>query len=107
SQGTIEMLSELCFACGFILLTLNYHPKKYNIIAIGSILVVLFFAIIRARRSLLFMYGNMILFSYLLFVFRSKKMVIILFYSFLFLLLATFYIQNIYKVSDNRFIGFL
>ena len=43
SKGLVENLSALSFSCGFILLTLFYHSKKRQILAVGIILLSLFF----------------------------------------------------------------
>ena len=107
SQGIVEIFSDLSFACGFLLLTYEYHSKKRQLFALGVILVALLFAIIRARRGLLLMYGNMILFSFILYIFHSKMKLLIIYLSIFIALLGAVYISGIYKPHENRIFGFL
>lgn len=107
SQGIIEIFSNLSFASGFLLLTYAYHSKKKQLLALGVILLALLFAIIRARRGLILMYGNMILFSYLLFIFHSKMKLLIIYLTIFIVLLGVVYVSGIYKLHENRIFGFL
>src|SRR5690606_5868797 len=56
SRSIVEYFSKnLAVPVSFILLTYVYHSKKKNIFAIGILLLTLFFALVRARRGLIFM----------------------------------------------------
>ena len=107
SQGIVENLTELSLPIGFILLTYVYHPAKTNLFAIGIIIVTLLFAIIRARRGLVFITFNIILFSYLTYFLGSKRKVLILYFSVLTIILGIFYASNIYNISNNKLLGYL
>jgi hypothetical protein len=107
SQAMVETFSDLSFSSGFILLTYSYHTKKRQLIAIAATLAALLFAIIRARRGLIFMYSNMVVIAYLLYVFHSKLKFLIIYLTLLIALFGAVYISGLYKPTDNRFFGFL
>jgi len=107
SQGIVETFSNLSFSCGFLLLTYAYHSKKKQLLALAIMIFSLLFAIIRARRGLILMYGNMIFFSYILFFFHSKIKLLIIYFTIFIALLGAIYISGIYKLQDNRIFGFL
>lgn len=107
SQGIVEAFSELSFSCGFLLLTYAYHSKKRQLLALGIILLALLFAIIRARRGLIFMYASMIFFSYLFYIFHTKKKLLIIYLTIFIALLGAFYISGIHKLNNSSIFGFL
>jgi len=107
SKGLVENLSALSFSCGFILLTLFYHSKKRQILAVGIILLSLFFLVVRARRGSIFMYCEIIVFSYIMYITRTKKKVLIIFLTAFIALIGTIYISGVYKPFQNRIYGFL
>jgi hypothetical protein len=107
SQGIVEVFSDLSFSSGYILLTYAYHPKKRQLLALAVIVLALLFAIIRARRGLIFMYSNMILISYILYVFRSKMKFLIIFITIFIALLGAVYISGVYRPHESRIFGFL
>ena len=107
SQGVVEVFSDLSFSCGFVLLTYSYHSKKRQLFTLGIIILTFLFAIIRARRGLIFMYGNMMLFSYILFIFHSKMKLLIIYLTIFIALLGAVYINGIYKPHESRLFGFL
>lgn len=73
SQSTIEYFAKtLSIPCGFILFTQKYHSQKINLWALIVMLITLAFAIIRARRGLIFISG-MILFISAIFYFSASK----------------------------------
>jgi hypothetical protein len=105
--GVIESFSDLSFSSGFILLTYAYHSKKKQLLAITVVLLALLFAIIRARRGLILMYGNMIFFSYLFYIFSSKFRLIIIYSTVLIALIGAIYISGIYKPGNSPIFGYL
>jgi hypothetical protein len=58
---------------GLILLTFNYQKKKVIYFSIVILIVSALFAIIRARRALLFLTIAPLLFSYMLYLYSQKK----------------------------------
>ncbi len=103
----VELLSVLAFSCGFILLTINYHSKKKRLIAIIVMLVAFLFAMIRARRGVLWMYGSMLFAAYLLFILTTKKKFVAIYVSLFIGLMATIYVSGIFKPNNSKIFGFL
>src|SRR5690606_27160932 len=89
SRSIVEYFSKnLAVPVSFILLTYVYHSKKKNIFAIGILLLTLFFALVRARRGLIFMTVGPLFFVYLLYWYNSKRKLLILALSSGFLVLS-------------------
>lgn len=107
SMEIVETLSTLSFSSGFILLTFFYHSKKRQLFAAVVVLLALLFAIIRARRGLILMYSEIILFSYLLYVMQSRKKLLVVYISIFATLIGAFYFSRVYKPLNNRIYGFL
>lgn len=107
SQGIVENSSALSFSSGFILLTYAYHAKKKQLLALWVMILGVLFAIIRARRGLIFMYGNMLLFSYIIYIYQTKFKLVIIYLTIFIALLGALYISGIYKPHNNRIFGFL
>lgn len=107
SQAMVETFSDLSYSSGFILLTYAYHTKKRQMIAIGVTMAALLFAVIRARRGLIFMYSTVLFISYLLYVFHSKLKFVIIYLTIFIALLGGLYISGLFKPSDNKLFGFL
>src|SRR5690606_7265797 len=74
SRAIVEYFSKnLGVPVIFILLTYPYQSKSRLIFAIAVLLLTVFFAIVRARRGLLFMAIGPMFFIYLLYWFNSKR----------------------------------
>lgn len=72
-----------------------------------TILLVLFFAIVRARRGLVTMTTGVILSAYLLYLFYSKRKILVLYFSVLISTLGAFYAANMYNIQKNRIFNFI
>lgn len=73
SQATIEYFAKtLSIPCGLILFTNVYHSNRRKIWALLIILITLAFAIIRARRGLMFMSGTILMIAFI-FYFSANK----------------------------------
>lgn len=94
SQNIVESLSILAYPCGFILLTFSYHAKKRRFIATVVTMMAFAFAVYRARRGLSFMYASMVMFSVILYIFRTKAKVFLIVLSIFLGLLVVFYFIN-------------
>jgi hypothetical protein len=103
----VETSFDLGISCGFILLTYKYHSNKKRLLALLTVLLILFFAIVRARRGLVIMTISVIVSSYLLYLFYSKKKILVLYLSVLILTLGAFYAANIYNIQKNRIFNFI
>ena len=74
SQSIIEEFTQqLSFPCGFILLTFLYHPRKRNLLVLMTLVISFILVIIRARRGLIFMVFNMLIFSYMIYQYVNKN----------------------------------
>jgi len=82
-----------------------YHPGKRIFVAGGAVLTTLLFAVIRARRGLSLITFSVIFFSYLLFIFNSQKKIVVIYLSFLIIILGALYASSIYRISNNRIFG--
>jgi len=107
SQELVETSFDLSISAGFILLTYKYHSDKRNLLAMLTILLTLFFAVVRARRGLILMTGAVIFFSYVLFVVYSRKKMMILYFSILLISIGFLYAANIYNIKTNRIFSFV
>jgi hypothetical protein len=107
SRQIVETFSALSFSSGFLLLTYSYHSKKRQLLAIGVTVLALLFAVIRARRGLIFMYGTMIFLSYIFYVFHSKLKLLIIYLTVFIILVGAVYVNGVYKPYNNRIYGFL
>ena len=106
SVGVVELSTDLSFPVGFLLLTYNYHSNKIKLLAAGVIVLTLFFAIIRARRGLILMSSGILISSYILYLFSSKRKFIILYLTILVGLLGAMYASTLYKTNESIF-GFI
>jgi hypothetical protein len=107
SQNTMESLFDLGIPAAFLMLTYLYHSNKRNLLAIGTVAVILIFSVIRARRGLIFITSSIIFYSILFYFFHTRKKLIIIYFSILFLSITAIYASNLYNIKGNRFIGFL
>lgn len=74
SQAAIEYSAKiLSIPCGFLLLTYKYHSKKRNWLAASVLILTLLFAIIRARRGLVFMASFPLILSLGIYIFTDQK----------------------------------
>ena len=106
SMGVVELSTDLSFPVGFLLLTYSYHSNKKRLLAIGVIVLTLFFAIIRARRGLILMTSEIIISAYILYLFSSKRKFIFLYISILLIFVGAIYASALYKPEKSMF-GFL
>lgn len=106
SQAIVELSTDLSLPAGFILLTSAYHSNKKRLIAVGVVALTLFFAIIRARRSLILMTSEIIISSYILYLFSSKRKLLNIFIPILLTLVVSIYATSAYK-PENGIFGYL
>jgi hypothetical protein len=107
SQGAIETSGILSLPCGFLLLTYSYQPNKKKLLAIGAILLTLLFAVIRARRTLIFMTSTIVLFAAIQYLLTSKRKFLFIYFSILLFCIGAIYASQMYKVRQNPIFGFV
>ena len=102
TNDVVESFSNVAFSCGFILLTLSYHKRKRQIIATLVVMLALLFAVIRARRGLTFMYGYMVLISFILFFFHSRAKILIITLTLCIGMAGALYISGTEKIGNIK-----
>jgi len=101
SQGFLELFSKtLSIPCAFIILTYRYHNKKRNFIALVVIIVTFLFAVIRARRGLIFMVGVPMIISYMLFLINNRRNTVVILLSIVLVLIAFYFASHVY--TENK-----
>ena len=108
TQDVIEYLTKfLGITSGFILLTNKYHNSRKNLVSLAVIILSLLFSIYKARRGLSLICGSILLFSYFLYLFNTKRVILIIYLSFLILISALYYTTTIYKINNNKLLSFI
>lgn len=106
-QSLAEAFSDLSFSSGFIVLTYAYHTKKRQLVALAVTVAALLIAVVRARRGLILMYSEILLVSYLLFVFHSKLKFVVIYLTIFAAIMGALYLSGVYRPANNKFFGFL
>jgi len=94
-----HFVKVLSVPCGLVLLTFPYQDKRVKYFSIAVLVVSAIFAVIRARRGLLFLTISPLLFSYMLYLFSQKKKFFTLLLPFLVSMLLLFY--GVKNYSNN------
>jgi hypothetical protein len=98
SKFTFEYFVKiLSLPAGFLVIAYQYQSKRRIIIAIFIIVVGAAFAILRARRALIFMTLCPLIFSYLLYLYAGKKKLLIVFSSIIIFSFLIFYGIKVYN----------
>jgi hypothetical protein len=103
-QSILEYFSKILgIPCGFILLTVVYHKDKSKFWALLGKLWVLFvmiltflLAVIRARRGLMFMSVNIILFTYIIYNYAHRSNLFFKFFPIMIIFFLAIYAINVY-----------
>lgn len=108
SRDIVEYFSKnLAIPVIFILLTYVYHSSRRNLMAAGILLLCVFFALVRARRGLLFMTVGSFFFIFIIFWINTKYKILT------FILLGGFVVMlgsvlvYLFLYSDSEYISFL
>lgn len=107
SSGLVESSALLSVPVGFLLLTFNYHSNRVKIFSGIVIFLTLFFAIVRARRGLIFICSSQIVFAYLLYLYNAKKKYLIIASSVILVLLGINYVNENFIKRSNTVFSFL
>lgn len=102
-KGFLEVFTKsMALPVGLIMLTYAYHPLRRKFLAIAVLGLGTLLSIYRARRSLMLMAVNPLLFGYLLYLINSKKKLMILFFSgFIAIFLSLFAESFLNKDNDS------
>ncbi|MCC5939709.1 MAG: hypothetical protein JJU34_20680 [Lunatimonas sp.] len=108
SRDIVEYFSKtLAVTVSFILMTYVYHTKTKNLIALGILLLCIFFALVRARRGLLFMTVGSLFLVFVLFWINTKYKVVMFMVSGGFLFVLGSVAVYLLTSSDAEFVTFL
>lgn len=115
SQTIIEYFSKiLSIPCGFILLNIIYNTDKRKSWEILGKLWVLFvviltflFAVIRARRGLMFMSVNILLFTYIVYSYAYRSSLFFKFFPLLIVFFVSIYAFTLYSGKRQGMFSFL
>jgi hypothetical protein len=107
SQAIVEYFSKsLSIPCGFLLLTFIYHSNKRKLFALALIIMTFLFAMIRARRGLMFMTICILMISYLFYFFSNKGILINILFSTLLISFLVVYGNNVYNQNSSGLFNF-
>ena len=102
SQGIVENFSQhLSFASGFLLLTFIYHSKSRNLFSVFIVFLTFLFAVLRARRGLMFISFSMMFFSFIIYQYANKTKVVNMVISGFFILMVSYAAMRIYDENRN------
>jgi hypothetical protein len=105
TKFTFEYFTKsLSFPSGFLLLTYLYHSNRKKLFALLVIFISVTFALIRARRALLFVSAIPLVISYMLYMYTDKKKILIILFSIFFgslLILSAIKVYN--RNKDTSF----
>ena len=108
SMIVVETFSNhLSLPCGFLLLTYVYHSKKRNMFALFIILLTFLFAVIRARRGMMFMSLSMLTFSYAIYQYANKTKIINIILGLFLIITISFIGYKIYYENRNDTFGYI
>lgn len=108
TQDVIEYLAKfLSIPCGYILLTYKYHSRNRKLLAFGVMIISLLFALYKARRGLSLICGSILIFSYLLYLVNTRRVVMTIYLSVLLVLGGVYYESSIYNINNNKLFSFI
>jgi hypothetical protein len=106
SQAIIEYFSKsLSLPCGFILVTYIYHSDRRKLFALFIIGLTFIFALMRARRALMFLSFTIFLSYYLFYFSLNKGLIFKVLLSFFIMLVLVAYGASVYS-SGGGMVGF-
>jgi len=102
-----HFVKVLSVPCGLIILTFRYQEKRIKYFSIIVLIVSTLFAVIRARRALLFLTISPLLFSYMLYLYSQKKKFFTLLLPFLVSMFFLFYGVKNYSTNTPEVLSLL
>jgi len=108
SQAILEYFSQnLSLPCGLLLITYIYHTKKSRLLALSVIVLTFLLAAIRARRGLMFISINILIFSFLIYFYVHKVKIIVFIFSLI--LISSVYLigAKIYNENKHDLFGYV
>jgi len=107
-QRILEYFARyLSITCGFILLLSAYQSNRRNLFSLFVIGLTFFFAIVRARRGLIFMSSSILVFSFIFYFYANKGNLVKRFLPVLLLPFALIYGINAYQANSSGTFSFI
>lgn len=101
SRGVFEKFTQhLSLSAGFLILTYIYHNRTKGLFALVVLILTFIFSTIRARRGLMFISFNILIFAYILYQYINKARVLSIIISFFIITITTFVAIRVYE--NNR-----
>jgi hypothetical protein len=107
SQGIVENFSMLSVGSSFTLLTYLYHSKMRRLAALGTMMLMLLFAVYRARRGMILMSVTSLLFVVIMYLVVTKRTIFVGFIVLIMALMGYFYYSSLYNQSNFGIFNFL
>lgn len=108
TQEVIEYFAKfLSVPCGFILLTYKYHSKTRKLLSLSVMLLTLLFAIYKARRGLSLICASSLIGAYFLYLFNTRKTILVIYFSVLLAILGIYKMSTIYNIHNNGLLSFI
>ena len=108
SQAMMEYFTQqLSLPAGFILLTFIYHKRKINLFALFIVGLTFILSVLRARRGLMFMTFNILVFSFLFYQIANKVKVTTTIISFFFIIIIGYSSFAIYDSNRKETFGLI
>ncbi len=107
SQGIVENFTMLSFGSAFILLTYLYHSKMRRLIAFGTMMAMLLFAVYRARRGLIMMTVTNLLCVVIVYLIVAKRTAMVAYVVIIIGLMGYFYYSSLYNQKNFGIFNFL
>jgi len=105
---TEYLVRDLCVPLGFLLITFNYHTFQRRFFVLATIILALFFSIIRARRGLIFLQVSYLMSFFGIYIYSRKRKFLKLFFYLMFLAifcLGGIYVYRSFKGSTFKFLA--
>lgn len=102
SQAIVERFTQfLSLSCGFLLITNGYHRRKINLFALFVMGLTFVFAVIRARRGLMFMSLSMMMVAMVFYQISNKTKIGNIVLSFFFVLIVAYGSIKLYENNSK------
>lgn len=103
SRDLLEILSKtLAVPCGFLLITYIYHSSTKKLLAFGVIALCLLLAVLRARRSIMFMNLTYLLGFYLVYLYVHKTRFSSFFFSSIIIVVLSVSGVALYQANKHK-----
>lgn len=108
AQAIIEYFSiHLSLSSGFLLVTYMYHSKTRRLLALFIIVLTFMLAAVRARRGLMFMSVNILVFAFFIYYYANKVKLLLFMFSIVLVFAVYLLGAKIYNANRNGLFGYI